>query len=249
MSNVNALLNERLKKTEQSAKMMAMAKQSANGNLTGFSGIFGMVDLNANEKEGLEYILKVFAQDNFKEAHIKSDLLALTSITSEVKAINNQAAMLHGERIKKAQAILKKYRDGAFTTWMLAAYGNRQTPYNFLQYFEFYEALPKPLRPQLEAMPRQAVYTLATREGPFSKKQKVVEGYKGQTKNELLSLIRSLFPLNVTDKRRQNKAEAITQELTRIVNYFKSEKPRLSSAQKQTIVGLLNQIHTLVKGA
>jgi hypothetical protein len=249
MSNVNALLNERMKRGEQSSKMMALAKQSASGNLTGFSGIFGMTELNPGEKEGLEYILKEYAHDNLKESHLKSDLSQLISITSEVKAINNQAAMLHGERIKKAQTILKRYRDGAFTTWLLTAYGNRQTPYNFLQYYDFFEAMPKTLRPQLEAMPRQAVYTLATREGPLHKKQRLVETYKGQTKNELLTMIRSLFPLDLSDKRRQNSAELISQELNKVLKYLKTERVRLSPTQKQSIAGLLSQIQTLVKGA
>jgi len=247
MSNVNALLNQRLQRGEQSSKMVAMAKQSASGNLTGFTGIFSVSDLNESEKDCLEFILKEFSKDDGKETHLKSDLTALISITSEVKAINNQAAILHGERIKKAQTILTKYRDGAFTAWLFAAYGNRQTPYNFLQYYEFYESMPKTLRPQIESMPRQAIYTLASRDGDLSKKQEIVEGYKGQTKQELLGIIREQFPLDLRDKRRQNGGELIVQDLNRVMKLLKSGKQRISSAQKNAISLLLNEIRLLIK--
>ena len=83
---------------------------------------------------------------------------------------------MHGERIKKAQEILKSYRDGAFTAWLLAAYGNRQTPYNFLQYYELYTALSPGLHSQLEAMPRHAVYVLASRSGELTQKETMVRG-------------------------------------------------------------------------
>lgn len=193
MSDVNSVLNERLKKGRQTSKITALAKQSATGNLTSFSGIFSVADLNDHEKGVLESIL-----ESYKSGHedVGADLTSLISLTSEVKAINNQAAILHGERIKKAQAILKQYKEGAFSAWLIAAYGNRQTPYNFLQYYEFCEAMPKTLRPQIETMPRQAIYTLASREGSVSQKQKIIEDYKGQTKHELLILIRDVFPLD-----------------------------------------------------
>ena len=174
MANVNSLLTKRLNKKDQTSKMSQMAKQSASGNLTGFAGVFGVSELNDNEKGFLEEILNEYSTG---KENITSDLTSLISITSEVKAINNQAAILHGERIKKAHKILTSYRDGAFTSWLLTAYGNRQTPYNFMQYYDFYQAMPKGLRPQIESMPRQAIYTLATRDGSLDKKRKLVENF------------------------------------------------------------------------
>ena len=107
-----------------------------------------------------------------KSKKLSNDLNHLISLTSEVKAINNQAALLHGERIKKAHQILTRYRDGAFTAWLMAAYGNRQTPYNLMQYYEFCEAMPKQLASKIELMPRQAIYVFASREGEPRKKSK-----------------------------------------------------------------------------
>jgi Uncharacterised protein family (UPF0137) len=243
MNTVNTLLSQRLKKTEHSSKMAAMAKQSASGNLTSFSGIFSVSELSEHEKARLENILKEYSTGN---EDLSLDLDTLISITSEVKAINNQAAILHGERIKKAHGILTHYRDGAFTAWLLAAYGNRQTPYNLMQYFDFYEAMPKSLRPQIEAMPRQAVYTLASREGPLEKKRKLVESYNGETKAELLCVIREKFPLAAKDKRRHNAGEATLEALKRMYKQLQKEHRTLTKIQKNAICELLEEMRELI---
>lgn len=242
MSQVNTLLTQRLKKSENTSKMAAMAKQSANGNLTSFSGLFGTAELSDQEKSILESILRDHAQGN---EDFDKDLSQLIYLTSEVKAINNQAAILHGERIKKAHTILTRYRDGAFTAWLIAAYGNRQTPYNLMQYYEFYEALPKALRPQMETMPRQAIYTLATREGSFEKKKAIIENYNGETKTELLFIIRTVFPLDAKDRRKQNTAEAVLALLQKASNILKSPQS-LTKAQKNAILALIEEIHSKV---
>lgn len=239
MAHVNDLLNERLKKGATSAKMTALAKQSANGNLTSFSGIFNPSELNEHEKNTLELLLTNFASAS---CDISSDLNALIAITSEVKSISNQAAILHGERIKKAQTILKAYKEGAFTAWLLAAYGNRQTPYNFLKYYEFCESLPKGLKSQLDLMPRQAVYTLASRDAPLSHKQKIVEQYKGETKENLLKQIREHFPLENRDRRKKNIAERTIHDLVRVCEILSYPQTVLSKSQKQTILNLLNTL-------
>ena len=242
MSKLNALLAQRLKKTEGS-KMAAMAKQSASGNLSSFSGVFSIADLSQHEKSSIETILKDYAID---PENVDDDIAHLISITSEVKAINNQAALLHGERIKKAHTLFTRYRDGAFTAWLIAAYGNRQTPYNLMQYYEFCEAMPKSLRLQIESMPRQAIYTLASREGDIDKKQEIVESYQGQTKSELLLVIRKTFPLGEADKRQQSIGEALVLSLHRLHKELKKRPGHFTKSQKEAVTTLLEAIHQLV---
>lgn len=244
MTDVNSLLKKRLKQGEGSSKMTEMAKQSASGNLTSFTGVFGVTEINENEKGLLEAILQEYSSG--KESY-SADLRSLITITSEVKAINNQAAVLHGERIKRAQDVLKKYKDGAFTTWLIAAYGNRQTPYNFLQYYEFYTAMPKTLRTQIESMPRQAIYTLASREGPIEVKKQIVENYRGETKTEVLTLIREHFPLKGEDKRKTNNGEAVIIQLTRIISQLDRARVSLTKTQKKAIFELLDNIYELIE--
>jgi hypothetical protein len=224
--------------------MAEMAKQSATGNLTSFAGLFSVTELPSHDKEMIEGILREYTSDLDT---IEKDLVSLISITSEVKAINNQAAVLHGERIKKAQEILTRYKDGAFTAWMIAAYGNRQTPYNLLLYYEFYNRMPKTLRPQIEAMPRQAIYTLASRDGSSEKKQEIVQRYNGETKQEILGIIRESFPLDEEDKRKSNAHETLILNLQRITNSFKRNKRPLTNKQKTTLIDLLDHLKELVK--
>lgn len=247
MGNVNALLTERLNHKKPSSKMTKMAQASATGNLTSFSGIFSITDLSEKEKEFLETILTEFANET---QNPQEDLPRLIQLTSEVKAINNQAVILHGERIKKVHDILIHYKEGAFTAWLLAAYGNRQTPYNFMQYYELHAKAPKKLHPIIESMPRQAVYTLASREGPLEKKLEMIEGYQGETKSELLSKIRELFPLPPKDRRRSNFKEVFFQEIYKIERILinpdfvltKNEK----KAIKELLLGLLERLENKV---
>lgn len=243
MTNVNSILNERMKKPSNTSKMAALAQQSANGHLSSFSGIFSVIELSLKEKEALLEILKDYAQE---EQEIDHDLEALIALTAEVKGINNQAALLHGERIKKAHQILTQYRDGAFTAWLIATYGNRQTPYNLMQYYEFCEALPKQLRPQIELMPRQAVYVLASRTGSLKQKQAIVENYQGETKAEMLTLIREAFPLNQTDRRRRKGAKTFILELKHLYQQLKYTSSELTIGQKNQISTLLQQIQQLM---
>jgi hypothetical protein len=244
MSKVNTLIAERLKKNPQNSKMAEMAKQSVNGNLSGFSGIFAVSDLSVQEKKHLESILIEYTHE---PKNLAEDLETLIAITSEVKAINNQATILHGERIKKAHAILTLYRDGAFTAWLVAAYGNRQTPYNFLQYYQLYELMPRQLRMKLETMPRQAIYTLASRIGSLELKQKFIENYQSQTKTELLEAIRETFPLSENDKRRVDFGRNVIQSLERIQNNLKRKRKILTKNQVQIIQKILENINIQIQ--
>lgn len=244
MANINAILNQRTKKLDSSSKMAALAKQSTEGQLTSFSGVFSLAKLSEKEKEKIQQILNDYRQD--QAANVETDLEALLSITSEVKAIHNQAAILHGERIKKAHDILVHYQDGAFTAWLVATYGNRQTPYNLMQYYEFYEAMPKQLRPQLETMPRQAIYTLASRSGELEKKQEIIRQYHGETKSEMLQLIRTVFPLEQGDKRKNKPGDKLLQSLKSLYEQLQVVQSMLSPQEKNQIKKYLKELNSLV---
>lgn len=241
MAKVNDLLSKRLKSPDRNSKnkMASLAKKSASGNLTSFAGVFSISDLNEKEKDFLEGLLENHSSTS---NNIAKDLSTLIAITSEVKAINNQAALLHGERIKQAQVLLTPYRDGAFTGWLKATYGNRQTPYNFLQYYEFWKAMPTNLRPQIEGMPRQAIYSLSSRSGPIEKKKQLVLDYNGETKDELMSLIRENFPLASSDMRKQNLGEGLIKKLMQIKSILGTRKFSLNKRQKLTVQNLLEEI-------
>lgn len=240
MTKVNSLLSKRLKSsTEKPSKMAHLAELSSKGELSSFSGVFRTLPISAYEQEKLGALLSQFAPDDHDVA---DDLNLLINITTEVKAIHHQSALLHGERIKKVQEALKHYKDGAFSGWLINTYGNRQTPYNFLHYFELYESLPAQLKTKVDEMPRQAVYSLASRSGKREKKEEIIESYQGETKQQLLALIRETFPLSVEDKRNQNLARFAIQKLSGLHLLLKSRRFQPSAEQKKALRDLLKKI-------
>jgi hypothetical protein len=246
MSKFNDLLKLRfMQKTTQTPKMTALVERSGKGELSSFSGVFRVTALSENEKNGIESILKSYRESEGYD--VNPDFVALSTITSEVKAIANQAVILHGERIKQAQEILKKYRDGAFTAWLYATYGNRQTPYNFLQYYEFYIAIHPSMHPLIDQMPRQAIYTLASRSGSLERKEAIVKSYRGQPKQELLKLIRFEFPLGEDDKRLSNLAGHAINFLKRTRETLKNPLCALKEEEKKQLRTLLSQLQLLIE--
>lgn len=243
MPKVNDLLFSRLK--QKFSKMTELAEVSSKGQLSSFSGVFRVHPLSDQEQTSLEELLKSYQGEI--AVSIEQDLHVLSSLTSEIKAISNQAAILHGERIKKAQAIFKNYRDGAFSAWLLSTYGNRQTPYNFLQYYEFYLSLPSHLLPRLDEMPRQAIYTLASRDAPLEKKKEVLENYRGETKNELLELIRQTFPLEENDGRKEDLAIQASQMLQKLSRLFGQKRFKPTPSESQMLLQLIDQLKELLQ--
>lgn len=230
MKNVmHSLLTKRAFRGKQSEKMDHLAQESAKGGLTSFSGVFQVTELSTHDKEALEALLFEFTHE---ETDLSEDLKTLISITSEVKAINHQAILLHGERIQQAQKVLKKYQEGAFSRWLKTTYGNRQTPYNFLQYTIFYQSLPDVLKTRLEAMPRQVVYSLASREGKMEEKLAIVEKYNGESKQQMLEKIRDSFPLNCADKRVESSRDRLILTLERLITQIQKKRKTLSHTQK-----------------
>jgi len=242
MSNVNALLEGRFSK-KKPQKMNELAKRSNAGQLSSFSGVFKVEPLSDDEQHSIENILLHYTKGkNVK----KSDLSGLATITSELKAINNQAIILHGERIAQAQTILKNYKDGAFTAWLIMTYGNRQTPYNFLQYYHLYQAISPEIRGKLETLPKQALYTLASRDGDIEQKEAFIESYRGEPKHIVIEQIRKTFPLARKDRRRPNLAKTTITQLKKVKERLQTASFAPSMVEKTEINLLLSQLFSLV---
>lgn len=245
MAKINSLLSQRLKTaSEKLSKMTSLVELSSNGNLSSFAGVFRITALNEKETQTLKKILDQYKNKN---QEVIQDLEYLSSLTAEVKAINNQAIILHGERIKKAQHILTAYQEGAFSAWLICTYGNRQTPYNFLQYYELYSAIPTSLQAQLDLIPRQAAYSLASRQGSLVQKQQIIKTYQGQSKQEILELIRITFPLSIKDKRAQDVANIAILDLKKILTQIKKPTFCPTDKQKQQFLSLIKQLKISVE--
>lgn len=242
MSSIDALINQRLGTPQNSTKVKELARRSSEGNLTSFSGLFKVTELSAKERMLIEKILEEYCN---QAADVQRDLPQLLSLTSEVKAITNQAALLHGERIKQAQAILSRYKEGAFSAWLVASYGNRQTPYNFMLYYDFSMQLSHDLRKKCEMLPRQVVYTLASREVPLDQKKEIIENYAGETKQEMLEIIREKFPLSRDDGRKKEPGQALLLQLTKLYYEYKKIKNEVDAEKNEEIKALLQRLVAL----
>lgn len=216
-------------------------------HMTPFRGMFGESKLSREEEEGIKQILMVNMQPTGSdEAEMLQDYQKLTQITSEIRAISNQSILLHGERIKKAQQVFKNYKEGAFTEWLISTYGNRQTPYSMLQYFEFYHALPLEKRPLIERIPKKAAYILASRHGDIALKMDVIENYKGEKQNEVIALIQEKLPIPETDKRAKPINESIINDLERALSKIAKRKKYLIKQDKARLQRLLETLSSIL---
>lgn len=238
MDDLNAILEKKLKEKSH-LKVQTIADRKVPATTTGLSSSLNRSKLTEAETIALEELLN---NNTIDQLSISKDLDELKLITEEVKSINTQAIILHGERIKRAQALLKGYRQGAFSEWLMQTYGNRQTPYNFLQYYDFYQSLTTTLKEKVLDMPKQAVYTLASRSGDLEKKAPFIERYKGESKEELLTNIRKAFPLKLSDKRKENFSSTVYTTLFKLLRQIKNKKWTKTPSERQKINELLTQI-------
>lgn len=211
MSNLKTLLENRFKHTPQN-KMEELARKRTQGELSPFLKGFSTPKLSPQEEEKIRALLATYAS---QEHNIEEDALHICHLSAQVKQIHHQSILLHGERIQKVRDILKTYHEGAFSAWLILTYGNRQTPYNFLMYYELFSKLPDSLRSIMETMPKQAVYTLASRQGDLNKKEHLIRHYQGENKAELLKQIRDAFPLLESDARRTSVAKQALSTLSK----------------------------------
>lgn len=238
-NEITTILQTRLD-SSSNTKVSKLASQSISGDLSSFSGVFQTIPLTDIEKDQIENLLHHYGDS--QSERIAKDLEELSQITCELKAIHNQSILLHGERIKKAQLLLKNYKDGAFSSWLVAVYGNRQTPYNFLQYYELYTALSSDLQKKIVSIPRQAIYTLASRKGSLQQKKQIVEQFSGESKEALIHKIRKTFPLNQSDKRTKNAYTSIYAQLIKIREQLFEQTSPLSTREKKSLTILLEKI-------
>lgn len=235
------LLQKRLQ-GEKKEKISALVRRSTSGELSSFSGIFQPYSVSEEEKEKLKGLLHTYTE---KKTDLLADLEELVQITSEVKAITSQAVILHGERLKKVQTLLLHYREGAFTAYLIQIYGNRQTPYNFLLYYQLYSQSSEEHRRILTKMPRQVVYTLSSRKISQKEKEAFISSYKGETKQELLEKLRKIFPLSFTDKRRPDSAEKAYRLVKEAQNYLMDHLPLFNEREKERIKKMLISLNAL----
>lgn len=215
---------------------------------SGFRGMFGDFQLGEKDKINLQLILNEHYQPSqIPEEQVVNDYEELIRITSEIKAINSQSVLLHGERIKKAQDLLKNYRNGAFSEWLVATYGNRSTPYGMLRYFELYMAVPHHAKAKIDHIPKKAVYILASIDADINTKIKIIENYEGENQKDIILLIKEILPTIESDKRRRKTSnENAFQTIEELLKKLLKRKDFFTDTDKITVNSLFDQFKLLI---
>ena len=242
MVKLESLLERRLFKSEEKpVKVRSLAERSNKGQLSGYSTLLGSSSISIEDKKALQELLSHYKKE--ETLSFTEDLEELSHLTQEVRSITQQSILLHGERIQKAQKLLSSYIDGAFSAWLITVYGNRQTPYNFLLYYQFYTMVEEPLRLVIEEMPKQAIYTLAGRDAPFSEKIELIRVHKGLKKEALLEEIRRRFPLKSNDKRKGRSTGAVLLEsLRKIKTVLSINRDEMTEDEKKALKKEIREI-------
>jgi hypothetical protein len=245
MSKANALATALLeKKPQEKQEFKESFEVTKPALMSGFRGMFGERSLSSFEEDRIEKILSEHGTEK-DHSQVEEDCRSLFRITSEIKAISNQSILLHGERIKRAQEILKSYKEGAFTAWLLATYGNRQTPYSMLQYFELYNSLAQHEKPLIENLPKKAAYTLASREGALQDKLQLLKSYKGEKQQEIIVRIRETFPKDAADKRTKSLSLSLLHELEKLLLRLESKVEKFTPEERKRLFQLGKKIVSL----
>jgi hypothetical protein len=95
-------------------------------------------------------------------------------------------------------------------------------------------------------MPKQAIYTLASREAQIDDKIEFVRNYQGESKQEILSKIRKTFPLSKTDKRNAAVADKIIKSLDLTLSLFDGSDIHFTKEDKKQVLSQLKRLKSLL---
>ena len=206
-----------------------------------------VIELTENEKRAIQKILvDEYHPGVIADIQIAQHIEQLINITKQIKSITVQSVLLHGERITQAQKLLANYKDGAFSKWLLVTYGNRQTPYSMLRYYEFYQSAPEETRPMIEAAPKKCMYALASREVDLIKKLEGVKNNCNKSQADFLESIQSMFPTAQAGKRESVKNKSTLNSMDTLLIKLKSGAQYLNEYHKAEIERLIRHLQKLI---
>lgn len=235
------------KAKDKATKFMSQAvvsKASVN-SAPSMIGIPLDTNLSKEEQSKLKSLIEDYAKPKSKRDKV-SDLTQLGNLSREIKTINAQSVLLHGERILKARDLLKNYKDGCFTKWLFLVYGTRARPYCYLNYFLFHKSLKPSLKVSLERMPKSASYLLASRGGDMSVKEDILKNHSNEKQKKLVSIIKTNFPLDDKDKRKKDSLSKDLELLETVCNRLQRQKDKLSKQQSVKLKKLTRYLEDLI---
>lgn len=170
--------------------------------------------LSSGQDQSIRELFSSYQTSEISREQIEEDMNQTIALSTKIKSIIEQSAILVGERIYKAQKVMANYRGGIFNKWLLLVFGNKVTPYNILNYYNLYNSIEdQGAKGILERLPKRAAYKLASRKGELQEKIQVLNDYSYSKEGEPVllktsdveKLIEKKFPINDSDNRTLGK--------------------------------------------
>ncbi len=201
-------LQERVKQEKDSAEKF---EQGFKTDIVAIAAIAEPRGVLLTEEQGslIKALFHEYKSSELNEDNVNEDLQKALELSASIKSVIQQSVLLVGERVKKAQALMARYRVGMFNKWLFMVFGNKVTPYSFLNYYNFYNSIEDmKTRSRLEELPKKAAYKLASRKGELSAKIEVLnsmisleQSRKSIKTSALEKIIDQRFPVAETDNR------------------------------------------------
>lgn len=214
-----------------------------------FSAVFDTKPLEKDEAEQIEKLLADNTLNDFISfEQLEKDKANLKSITAEIKAIGKQGAILMGERVHRANELLKSYKDGTFTKWLEVTFGTRKTGYNLMNYYALYNELPnEELRQKFKKIPQRAAYILASRKADnIETKAEIIDQYYNLGPQELVDVIQEKLPLSSNDKRcNKGNASKLIDSIHDSIKKLQACKDSLTNEDRSSLFELVKMLTSL----
>jgi len=217
-----------------------------------FNSVFKVGKLPEEEEIFIQELLRenfkaCESQEGAEEEKLVADCKRICELTTEIKSIQRQSIVLLGERIEQARNILKSYKDRTFTLWLIATVKSKQTGYNLLSYYQFYQSLPVDLKESFKKIPQKAAYVLANRKGGEQEKFKIVEECHSIPPKEIIKIVQDTFPISSKDRRKRKVNDAeILESIHANLIVLKDRKDELDKASRDQLNGLCGLIEEIL---
>ncbi|MCB1067631.1 MAG: CT583 family protein [Chlamydiia bacterium] len=245
MSKKLKFSNPAMKKSEVASSKKEQFNLAVNVN--SFNAIFDLQKLDSAEEQRIHEILeKNWIPDNLSQDEMEKNFGLLKTITSEIKSISRQGAILIGERVVRARELLKPFRDGTFTLWLESTFGSRQSGYNMLSYYEFFVALPsEDLKSKYKKMAQRAAYQLASRKGDIQKKFTIIDQHYGLKSSEIIGILQREF--STRDLRSRKTVDGLINRLLETVDHLVKRRKELSAEDLKDIKYANGRLQEILK--
>lgn len=187
-----------------------------------FTSVFGKSEIEERDSLSIEKLIVQHSVPGIiSESQSMQDVEEMKKLTAEIRSVGKQSLILIGERVFKVRDILKGYKEGSFTQWLINTFGCRRTGYNYLTYYEFYIQLPNAeLKEGFKKFPQKFAYKLASRRGDIQIKCHIVRDYSTFPVDEIDKVIDEMLPAKPEERIRNRDIDDVV--ISQLLNSLKN---------------------------